>query len=635
MTIPATRGVTVEDRVRAGLDRVARRVRADGLPVPALEGKLLRPLVAYRALAADRAPDAVPDEFWYGALAIQMVHEASLLHDDVLDGAERRRGRPTVAAERGVGAALVLGDHLLTAAYRVAARSGRPVFLDWFIRSVERTVAGELRQGAATGRRLTPEQYRSAIEGKSGELFGAALVLAADVCGEDPAEAHAAGTALGALYQMVDDFLDYCASARRGKPPFQDLRQKKWTFVLDEAGVEEFPDADGHGPEAFGRRLLDGASNGGPAPLERALARLHAEACTLAVRVPAAVAELAHTWVAVAERALARERAALAPSPSGPSTESLVRARAAAVGGPDAWGGYLARHGHSFRFASRLFPRRERRCVESVYAFCRFTDDLVDEAAGRPDEARALLAAWRELARRAYDGEETGVPLLDEVMGATRRAGVSFHYADELLAGVAMDLAPSPFTTTAELQVYTYRVAAVVGGWLTEMFGVRDPDVLARAYGLGHAMQLTNILRDVGEDWRAGRLYLPLDAMERHGVTRTQVASVARGLPGAVDDAWKGLMESLATRADRLYDEAFEALPRLPAFYARPVAVAARLYQGIHDALRSNDWDNGTQRAFTGRLQKVRLGIRGLSDLRKARRQADTRSAWTLAPQDG
>jgi phytoene synthase len=208
------------------------------------------------------------------------------------------------------------------------------------------------------------------------------------------------------------------------------------------------------------------------------------------------------------------------------------------------------------------------------------------------------------------------VPLADLVMGEAAQKGVPFHYPDELLTGVGMDLDPVCFERVSDLEVYTYRVASVVGGWVTELFGVRDAAVLARAYRLGHAMQITNILRDVGEDWRSDRLYLPRDLMDVHGVGPSMVDGIVSGR-GPVPLAYRELCEELMSIADQHYEAAFSALPDLPRSFARPVAVAARVYQGIHDEIRRLGYDNGTHRAHTRFTRKLRLGLAGLVDLRR------------------
>jgi phytoene synthase len=312
----------------------------------------------------------------------------------------------------------------------------------------------------------------------------------------------------------------------------------------------------------------------------------------------------------------------VSPQARSQATEAVASA-AGALGPERAWARYFAHHSKSFRFAAWLFPAEQRRSIAGIYAFCRFTDDLVDESDVEVDEVRARVDAWRLLARAAYDGEPTGIELLDVVMGRMADAGAPFHYVEDLLAGVAMDLEPSNFETLEDLQVYTYRVAGVVGGWITEEFGLHDPELLSRAYSLGHAMQLTNILRDVGEDWRRDRLYLPRRMLERYGVGVETVGRVAEG--GApVPAAYGDLIEALMLLADHHYERAFEAIPELPTYYARPVAVAARVYQGIHDAIRSHHYDNGTRRAFTSLPAKVRLGWQGLRELRDRRSEASS-----------
>ncbi|HJK96789.1 MAG TPA: squalene/phytoene synthase family protein [Polyangiaceae bacterium LLY-WYZ-14_1] len=637
--------------MREGLGRAAARLRGEGVPAPALRGKLLRPLLAYAAVPADRRPGD-DDPFWSGALAIQMVHEASLLHDDIVDGAAERRGRPTAATEEGVARALIQGDHLLTAAYRAALAAGDDTFLRGFIAAVERTVAGEIRQARDAGHVIDAPSYREAIEGKSGELFGAATLLAATRGGVGAASPGDVGRRIGALYQMVDDVLDYCPALPQGKPAFQDLHQGKWTFILDEAGITSLDIGE---DEALAAIVGDGG-----ACARHVLTRLEGEAREIREAYPAddgLLAAVVDGWVAMAREGLERQAAAwratkaasiagtsprpspAAPAthraaPAGPSAEAVVVREARAVGGPSAWGGYFGRHSKSFRFASRLFPGEARRSVEGVYAFCRFTDDLVDEAEVPADEARARLEVWRDLSRAAYEGRSTGVPLADHVLGHMAERDVPFHYADDLLSGVGMDLTRVRYRTLDDLELYTYRVASVVGGWITELFGVRAPEVLQRAYDMGHAMQLTNILRDVGEDWRDDRLYLPADVMERFNVGPETVERVATGA-GPVPERWADLMESLMAVADRHYAEAFLALPELPDWYGRPVAVAARVYQGIHDEIRKNGYDNGTRRAWTRLFTKVRLGTRAVMDLRRLRREHDRSLAWQLEPMEG
>jgi 15-cis-phytoene synthase len=281
--------------------------------------------------------------------------------------------------------------------------------------------------------------------------------------------------------------------------------------------------------------------------------------------------------------------------------------------------GYFARHSRSFHFAARFFPAEERGRIARVYAYCRVTDDLADRpdaAAGVP--AERVLEEWLRLSRRAYDGETTGVAFLDAVMGEMSGRGVPFRYAAELVEGMRMDLRGERYRTAAALRGYTYRVASVVGLWITELSGVRRPEVLERAASLGHAMQLTNIVRDVGEDWRAGRLYLPAELMDRHGVSEAEIGVMARG-ERPIGPGYRSLLEEVMETAEAEYRRAFAAIPALPPPFQRPVAVAARVYRGIHGEVRRLGYDNLRRRAHTSLPVKLGLASLALWELRAAR----------------
>jgi phytoene synthase len=606
--------VTLEEtreEVRARLRQAADEVTLLGLARPALDGKLLRPLTAYLTVPPDRRGD-LDRRFWMGALAVEMVHEASLYHDDILDEAPERRGKATLVASRGVGAALVLGDHLLTSAYRVAARTASPVFLDLFIRSVERTVSGELDQQRRQGRILEGGEYRRVIEAKSGELFRSAFALAPALLGiADPERVAEVGARLGRLYQMVDDFLDYCPGADRGKLPLQDYRQKKWTWPLGLIGARDFEATE----EEILSRLFRSSGRFEPTPMDQGVEEMRRQIRGLVDDLEEEGMEsvrlgmILEGWIRQMREAVEREALHL---------RSALVEEGRALGGPEAWIGYFGRHSASFRFASRLFPSGELQRVAGLYTLCRFTDDLVDDAGGRdPSHVEARLDTWRELMHEAYGGRETGVPLLDAVMGEAAGQGIPLRYADELVEGVRMDLRPREYESLKELRTYSHRVASVVGGWMTELFGVRDPRVLERAHALGHAMQLTNILRDVGEDLRRGRLYLPRDHMARHGVDRDLLHAMAARPGGQVFPGYRFLLDDLMAAADTDYERAFEAIPHLPTFARGPVAVAARVYQGIHDEIRRNGYDNLSRRARTSLPRKLALATGALIDLRR------------------
>lgn len=270
---------------------------------------------------------------------------------------------------------------------------------------------------------------------------------------------------------------------------------------------------------------------------------------------------------------------------------------------------YLARHSHSFRYAAQFLPPPMDEAVADIYAFCRFTDDLVDRSeindAGILDER---LAEWKRLAFAAYSGMQTGIPFLDRAMRDMSHQGISFHYADELIEGVRMDLTRHRYATMQELKLYTYRVASVVGLWLTERVGQRDPEVLKHAADLGHAMQLTNILRDVGEDLRTGRLYLPMARLAAHGLSANDILhSLPAGQP--LPHAWSTLIEEIMQIAEEHYQSAIQGIPHLPSYFQKPVLTALWVYRDIHHSIRNNAYDNLHLRAYSPKWRKVVFGL--------------------------
>lgn len=264
---------------------------------------------------------------------------------------------------------------------------------------------------------------------------------------------------------------------------------------------------------------------------------------------------------------------------------------------------YMARNSRSFHFAAAFMRRAERERTARVYAWCRFIDDLAD-ATGDPAVAEARLDRWLECSQAAYDGQPSGIPLIDRVMGEMAERGVPFIYPSHLAHGVRSDLRFVAHRDLDELLLYAYRVAGVVGQWLSELHGVRDPWMLGRAAALGQAMQLTNIVRDVGEDWDHGRLYIPRVLLERHGLSASDIGALRQGLR-PIDDDYRNLLEDLMSVATREYVVAREAIPHLPAGFRHAVAVAAAVYEGIHDAVRRNGYDNLRRRAVTTTARKV------------------------------
>ncbi len=208
----------------------------------------------------------------------------------------------------------------------------------------------------------------------------------------------------------------------------------------------------------------------------------------------------------------------------------------------------------NFYYAFMLLPAERRRALYSVYAFCRFVDDVADDESIR--EPGRLLARWREELGRVY-GEGTPTRAISRALAdSVKRFAIPRVHFEELISGMEMDLSRKRYATFEELRSYCYRAASVVGLICIEIFGYTNPRARVYAENLGIACQLTNILRDVKEDADKGRIYLPLEDLARFGVTEDDI------LKGAYSDAFTRLMEFEARRARDFYDRAQQALPQ-------------------------------------------------------------------------
>src|SRR6266481_4448346 len=196
----------------------------------------------------------------------------------------------------------------------------------------------------------------------------------------------------------------------------------------------------------------------------------------------------------------------------------------------------------------------ERRADISVfYAFCRVIDDIADEEGAPPAQRQAGLDQWRRSLHAPEANEPPLAPAVRELMGKYR---LTSEHLLEIIAGCEMDLAGTRYETWEELRLYCYRVASAVGLVSIEIFGYSDPGCRTYAIELGLALQVTNIIRDVGEDWKnGGRIYLPREEMARFGYTIEDLAA------GRENAAFHALMQFEAARAEELYSRALAALP--------------------------------------------------------------------------
>jgi 15-cis-phytoene synthase len=267
----------------------------------------------------------------------------------------------------------------------------------------------------------------------------------------------------------------------------------------------------------------------------------------------------------------------------------------------------------TFWFASHFVPADCRATVAGLYAFARAIDDLVDEPSPTlaRDDVLHQLAAWR-----AWLDQPLLLPpppdrhLAASLAPALRSRGLPAVYLQMLVDGVASDLNGPRISSWSELRGYCVQVASSVGLAMCHLLGVGD-DPLAReaAIELGIAMQLTNILRDIGADLRAGRVYVPADDLAAHGYCRDRLArlaaEVARSGPGVLDDQFRDLMRTQIARARAHYARGIAGVARLPADGRLAILLAARLYRAILNDIEGADYDVFTRRAATSSWFKL------------------------------
>ena len=259
-----------------------------------------------------------------------------------------------------------------------------------------------------------------------------------------------------------------------------------------------------------------------------------------------------------------------------------------------------AQHSRSFNLASSLLPAVKRRAVRALYAFCRVTDDIVD----CPDcNAEHDLMAWRHVALSLEPPSDNLVAVA--WADARLRYHIPQRYAEQLIDGVARDLYQKRYATFDELAAYAYGVASTVGLMSMHIIGFTTADAIPFAIKLGVALQMTNILRDVGEDFRAGRIYLPADELASFDLSEAAVAH------GRVDDRWRAFMRFQIERNRRLYAEAWPGIRLLNTDGRFAIAAAGGLYRGILRDIEAHDYDVFNHRARVSAPRKL-LSLPGI-----------------------
>lgn len=256
----------------------------------------------------------------------------------------------------------------------------------------------------------------------------------------------------------------------------------------------------------------------------------------------------------------------------------------------------------SFYYSFSLLPRQKREAIHTVYAFCRYTDDIVDEE--RPERNNGvLLRKWRMELGRAMRGEST-YPLLNQLSATAHRFNIPVDHFYELIRGMEIDLTKTRYRTFEELKEYCYLVASSVGLMCRKIFGYRNESSRDYAVNLGIALQLTNILRDIADDAKRGRIYIPAEDLERFGVTEDDLLKL-RYTPEFVE-----LMRFECARASHYFDIARDALADEDKRFFFAARIMWSIYAHTLNRIIASNYNVFERRISISKLLKVLITFR-------------------------
>ncbi len=261
-----------------------------------------------------------------------------------------------------------------------------------------------------------------------------------------------------------------------------------------------------------------------------------------------------------------------------------------------------ASSGSSFYYSFKFLPPDKRRAITALYAFCREVDDVVDECSDE-NVARTTLNWWRSEVAAIYAGKPQH-PVAQALVPLVKQFNLPQEHLLVIIDGMEMDLTQHTYADFKALQLYCYRVASVVGLLAAEIFGYSDRKTLKYAHDLGIAFQLTNIIRDVGEDARRGRIYLPLDELAQFGVHTGDILNAKES------EGFYKLMQFQVERAQRFYQQAFEQLPAADRKAQRTGLMMADIYRATLDEVVASGCHVLKERVSLTPLRKLWLAYK-------------------------
>lgn len=262
--------------------------------------------------------------------------------------------------------------------------------------------------------------------------------------------------------------------------------------------------------------------------------------------------------------------------------------------------------GSNFYYSFLFLPPERRRAITALYAYCREVDDAVDEPSDA-GVARTKLAWWRDEVKRIYTGKAQH-PVARALADVVQEFGLTEDLLMTVIDGMAMDLDYNRYPDFDTLKIYCHRVAGVVGLMSARIFGYSDPRTLDYAAELGLAFQLTNIIRDVGEDARRNRVYLPLDELAAAGIEASQIVHVSATVQSG--DAFRELMTRQVARAQATYDAAFAKLPAADRKPQLPGIIMAAIYRTLLEEIRNDGCRVLTHRTSLPPARKLWIALK-------------------------
>ncbi|MDR9416522.1 MAG: squalene/phytoene synthase family protein [Gracilimonas sp.] len=281
---------------------------------------------------------------------------------------------------------------------------------------------------------------------------------------------------------------------------------------------------------------------------------------------------------------------------------------------------YITReHAKTFYMATRFLPNEKQRGIFAIYGLCRYLDDLVDEAEDlvlnkkiTVEEVDEKLDAFKQRLVKVYNGKKVNDPILEAFSDTLKKYDISIDLPFLLMEGVKTDLTKSRFKNFDEVYDYSYKVASVVGLMTSEVFGYTNPQALDYAIDLGIAMQLTNILRDIGEDLRRNRIYIPQDELRRFNITEEELFANLK------NDKFIALMKFQINRARTYYEKADIGISMLSSDSRLPVYLARHNYSRILNKIEENDFNVFNTRAYLNYTEKLSILPRVFMEMKSA-----------------